>query len=362
MSNPLLELRAQGQSVWLDDIRRDLLTGGGLAKLVEVDGLAGVTSNPSIFEKAIAGSELYDEQIRAALAGNPGMSTNELYEELVVEDIRGAADVLRSVWETSEGVDGYVSLEVSPHLARDPQGTVSEARRLWETVGRPNVMIKVPATDEGIPAIEELIASGMNVNVTLIFSLDHYENAALAYLRGTSRCSTPGQVASVASLFVSRVDTSVDRQLEARGSDEARSLAGVAAVANARLAYGRFLELFSDTPATAKSQRPLWASTSTKNPAYRDVKYVEELVAPNTVNTLPRATLDAFRDHGTATIGIDADRIEAAARDLERLAGLGVDLERVTSELQEAGVEAFAQAFDRLFATLEARRRTVLEG
>jgi len=366
MTNPLLELRGLGQSVWLDDIRRDLLTGGGLARLVEEDGLAGVTSNPSIFEKAIAGSGLYDAQIEAELAADPAMGTAALYEALVVEDIRGAADVLRPVWEATGGVDGYVSLEVSPHLARDAEATVAEARRLWDRVGRPNLMIKVPATAEGIPAIEALIADGINVNVTLIFSVGHLEAAAGAYVRGVERCATPGGVASVASLFVSRLDTAVDRELEAVGTPEALALRGRAAVANARVAYGRFRELFG-TPfepfasGGARVQRPLWASTSTKNPAYPDVKYVEELVAPDTVNTLPRATLEAFRDHGRAAVAITPESIGAARRDLEALAGLGIDLERVTGELQAAGVAAFEEAFDRLMAAIDARRRSALD-
>ncbi len=360
MGNPLRELRDLGQSVWLDDIRRDLLTGGGLARLVEEDGLAGVTSNPSIFEKAIAGSDLYDAQIRALLAADPGLSTGDLYEALVVDDIRGAADVLAPVWEASGGADGYVSLEVSPHLARDTAGTVAEARRLWERVDRPNLMIKVPATPEGIPAIEELIAGGINVNVTLIFSVGHYEAAAGAYRRGVER--SPAGAASVASLFVSRTDTAVDRELEALGTSEALALRGRIAVANARAAYGRFLELFPAAVEGGRVQRPLWASTSTKNPAYPDVKYVEELVAPHTVNTLPRATLEAFRDHGRAEVAITPASVAAAHGDLERLARLGIDLERITTGLQEAGVRAFAEAFDRLFDTLNERRRAVLEG
>ena len=357
MNNPLRSLRELGQSVWLDDIRRDLLTGGGLARLVAEDGLAGVTSNPSIFEKAIAGSELYEGRIRELLAADPGLSTAGLYEALVVEDIRAAADVLRPVWEETGGEDGFVSLEVSPHLARETRGTVAEAHRLWGLVDRPNLMIKVPATPEGIPAIEELIAAGINVNVTLIFSLAHYEAAAGAFRRGAERGD--GHAASVASLFVSRLDTAVDRLLEGLGAPEALALRGRAAVANARTAYGRFLELF---PGGGPVQRPLWASTSTKNPAYSDIKYVEELVAPRTVNTLPRATLEAFRDHGSARVTVTPESIAGAREELERLAGLGIDLDRVTRELQEAGVRAFAEAFDRLFATLDRRRRAVTGG
>jgi len=364
MTNPLRALRDLGQSVWLDDIRRDLLTGGGLARLVEEDALAGVTSNPSIFEKAIAGSDLYDAQIEAELAADSGMDTAALYEALVVEDIRRAADVLRPVWEATGGVDGYVSLEVSPHLARDAGGTVAEARRLRERVGRPNLMIKVPATAEGMPAIETLIAEGIHVNVTLIFSIAQYEAAAAAYRRGLERCAAPAGVASVASLFVSRLDTAVDRELEAM--DQTEALRGRAAIANARIAYGRFLELFRDPfeplrTRGARVQRPLWASTSTKNPAYSDVKYVESLVAPDTVNTLPRATLEAFRDHGRAELAITPEAVEAARRDLEALAAAGIDLDRVTAELLRAGLEAFEAAFDRLMAAIDARRRAILD-
>ena len=311
--NPLQNLwQTHRQAVWLDFIERDLLTGGGLTRLVEEDGVRGVTSNPSIFQKAIESGRAYDQAVSSLLAAEPTMSTLALYEALAVDDIRKAADILRPVWNTSAGSDGFVSLEVSPHLARDTEETVAEARRLWAAVGRPNLMIKVPATPEGIPAIEDLIGAGINVNATLMFSLEDYEAVATAYLRGLEKCAAPERVASVASFFVSRVDTKVDAQLDAIGSPEALRLRGQAAIANAKLAYRRFGEIFGPEAFTdftargANVQRPLWASTSTKNPAYRDVVYVEELIGPDTVNTLPVATLEGFRDHGCLLYTSDA--------------------------------------------------------
>ncbi|MFQ5949025.1 MAG: transaldolase, partial [Acidimicrobiia bacterium] len=332
--NALAALHQQGQSVWLDYIRRSLIESGDLDRLV-ADGLRGVTSNPSIFEKAITGSSDYDGDLVALLDADPHADAVALYERLAVTDIQQAADALRPVFDASEGGDGHVSLEVSPHLARDTEGTISEAHRLWETVGRPNLMIKVPATAEGAPAIETLIEEGINVNVTLIFSLDHYEAIAEAYLRGLERSADPSRVASVASFFVSRVDTAVDRILDDDGGPEALGLRGTIAVANARLAYRRFQELFNERFADlkrrgARPQRLLWASTGTKNPAYSDVMYIEELVGADTVNTVPPATLEAFRDHGSvrgATIAEDVAGAEAA---VERLSALGVDLGATT--------------------------------
>jgi transaldolase len=347
-----------GQAPWFDFIERDLLTSGGLKKLVEEDGVRGVTSNPSIFEKAIKSGEAYDAEVANLLNRDPQLSTIDLYETLAIEDIRNAADILRPVWEESSGEDGYVSLEVSPYLARDTDGTVAEARRLWTAVDRPNLMIKVPATPEGIPAIEQLIGGGINVNATLIFSLGHYEAVAQAYLRGLELCGNPAKVASVASFFVSRVDSKVDALLDGIGTREALELRGKAAVANAKLAYRRFEEIFRtaafDTFAArgARVQRPLWASTSTKNPAYRDVIYVEELIGSNTVNTLPVATLEAFRDHGVPRASI-ADSLEDAENTFARLAALDVDLDTVTEELQVDGVDAFAASFDQLLAALD---------
>ena len=349
-----------GQAVWLDFIERTLLTGGGLERMVNEDGLRGVTSNPSIFQKAIEGSDAYDAQIEAVISESPGMTVVALYEAVAIEDIRAAADILAGVWQSNSKSDGFVSLEVSPHLARDTEGTIAEARRLWRTVDRPNLMIKVPATAQGIPAIEQLISEGINVNATLMFSLEDYEGVSGAYIRGLEKCDAPASVASVASFFVSRVDTKVDAALEAIGSDEALALRGRAAVANAKLAYRRFLEIFHGerfAPLAARGarvQRPLWASTSTKNPNYSDVLYVDELIGPETVNTLPVATMDAFRDHGHLRTTV-TEEVGAAEDTLADLAGLGVDFDAVTAELQVEGVAAFAASFDKLLAALETK-------
>jgi len=360
--NPLKRLWTDHrQAVWLDYIERDLLTGGGLARYVADDGVRGVTSNPSIFQKAIEGGGAYDAAVAALLDAEPALATKDLYEALAIEDIRGAADVLRPVWSASDGEDGYVSLEVSPHLAHDSDGTVAEARRLWAAVDRPNLMIKVPATAAGIPALESLVASGINVNATLMFSLADYEAVAQAYIRGIAGCAAPERVASVASFFVSRVDTKVDAALEDLGTEQAFAMRGKAAVANARLAYRRFEEIFYDGPFSeqtvrgARPQRPLWASTSSKNPAYRDVVYVEELIGPDTVNTLPVATLEAFRDHGEPRTSITED-VDGAAATMAALAGLGIDMDAVTAELQVDGVAAFSASFDQLLAALDGAR------
>ena len=360
--NPLKRLwQEQGQSVWLDFIERDLLTGGGLARFVADDGVRGVTSNPSIFQKAIEGGGPYDEAVAGLLADDPGMTTVELYEALAIDDIQTATDILRPVWQESEGGDGYVSLEVSPHLARDTSGTVAEAKRLWQSVNRPNLMIKVPATHEGIPAIEDLIGEGINVNATLMFSLADYEAVATAYLRGLEVNSNPAGVASVASFFVSRVDTKIDAQLEAIGTPEALALRGRAAIANAKLAYRRFGELFGPetfAPLSARGamvQRPLWASTSTKNPDYRDVIYVEELIGPDTVNTLPVATLESFRDHGEPRTSLLED-VDGADRVFAELAEVGIDIDATTTQLRVEGVDAFANSFDQLLGALDEAR------
>jgi transaldolase len=360
--NPLKKLwQEEKQAVWLDFIERDLLTGGGLARYVADDGVRGVTSNPSIFQKAIEGGGPYDDAVAGLLADDPGMTTVALYEALAVADIQSAADILRPVWDESKGGDGYVSLEVSPHLARDTSGTVAEAKRLWQTVGRPNLMIKVPATHEGIPAIENLISEGINVNATLMFSLADYEAVATAYLRGLEVNSNPAGVASVASFFVSRVDTNIDVQLEAIGTPEALALRGRAAIANAKLAYRRFGELFGPetfAPLSARGamvQRPLWASTSTKNPDYRDVIYVEELIGPDTVNTLPVATLESFRDHGDPRTSLLED-VDGADRVFAELAEVGIDIDATTTQLQVEGVNAFANSFDQLLGALDEAR------
>jgi transaldolase len=346
-----------GQAVWLDFIQRSHVEGGALARLVSEDGVRGVTSNPSIFKNAIAGTDEYDQQVKAILEARPGATAVEVYEELAVTDIRSAADVMRPVYDASGGTDGFVSLEVAPALARDTEGTIADARRLWAWVDRPNLMIKVPATTEGIPAIEALIADGINVNATLMFSLADYEAVAQAFVRGIERCGNPARVASVASFFVSRVDSTVDAQLEAIGTPQALDLRGKAAIANACLAYRRFKEIFHGTSFAAlkargaQVQRPLWASTSTKNPEYSDVLYVEELVGPETVNTIPASTLDAFRDHGQPRNALD-EGMATADEVFKGLRAAGIDLDVVTTRLQDDGVASFAAAFDDLLASL----------
>ncbi len=344
--NKLQELTKLGQSIWLDYIRRSFIASGELKNLID-EGVRGVTSNPTIFEKAIAGSSDYDEQ----LAKMAGSTLDEMYEALVLEDIRRAAELLRPVWDSSAGADGYVSLEVSPELARDTKGTIAEARRLFKTLDKPNVMIKVPATKEGIPAIEALIAEGINVNATLIFSLQHYEAAAEAYLAGLEKLARSGgdlgRVASVASFFVSRVDAAVDKALEELGEAE---LKGKIAIANSKASFLRSRKLYSGerwrklAAGGARVQRLLWASTGTKNPSYPDTLYLDTLIGPDTVNTVPPATLDAFRDHGTVSSSLEME-LEKAVERLERLNRLGVDLEAITEKLQEDGVAAFAKSF-----------------
>jgi len=362
--NPLQKLNEHGQSVWFDYIRRGLLTSGELEKMVADGEVRGVTSNPAIFEKAISGSTDYRE-VLAELA-DLCRDAKSLFEQVAVRDIRDAADVLRPVYDGSRGRDGYVSMEVSPTLARDTLGTVAEARKLWEVIDRPNVMIKVPATDEGIPAIEQLISEGINVNVTLLFSQTYYERAARAYIAGLKKRAGAGKdvgaVASVASFFVSRIDSLVDKMLEEKGK---KDLLGKVAIANAKQAYRSYGDLFSGgdwqdlVTRGARTQRMLWASTGTKNPAYSDVLYVEELIGPDTVNTMPPATLDAFRDHGTPrqslTEGIeDADRVMAA------LAGSGIDIDEVTDTLLDDGVRLFAEPFEKLLATVGKARRQAI--
>lgn len=356
----LHELHQHGQSVWQDYIERGQTRGGGLQRLVDA-GLRGVTSNPSIFEKALSGSAAYDGQLRELLAAAPDSDAPALFEALAVQDIREATDVLRPVFDSAAGGDGYVSLEVSPHLAHDTAATIAAAQHLWQAVDRPNLMIKVPATPAGIPAIEALTAAGININATLMFSLHHYEAVAAAYLRGLARCATPQQVTSVASLFVSRVDTAVDQRLEALGADAALALRGKTAIANARVIYQRFRALCDGAEFAAlrargaRVQRVLWGSTGTKNPAYADVLYVNELIGPDTVNTLPPATLDAFLDHGRVADTLMAG-VEAAHATLAQLAALGIDLDAVCEQLQQEGVRQFADAYDQALAVLQHKR------
>lgn len=352
----------QGQAIWLDFISRDLLITGDLADLVR-QGLRGVTSNPSIFEKAIGESSAYDADIAALAAG--GADTFAIYDTLSRVDVTAAADLLRPLYDASRGQDGFVSLEVNPDLAFDTPGTVAEARRLWQLVDRPNLMIKVPATTAGIPAIRQLIGEGINVNATLMFSLADYENVAFAYIEGLERLQAAGgavdRVASVASFFVSRIDTVVDKQLAAAGNQD---LQGQIAIANAKLAYRRFGQVFGGARwqalagQGARVQRPLWASTSSKNPAYSDLIYVDTLIGPDTVNTLPLNTLAALLDHTVIARTLDQD-VDAAQAQIDRLAGLGIDFDQVTADLQTAGVAAFAHSFRSLLQTLAARTPTL---
>jgi transaldolase/glucose-6-phosphate isomerase len=355
----LHELAGLGQSIWYDNIRRALLDHGDLQELVDA-GVTGVTSNPSIFEKAIAGSADYDEAMGELVS--EGLSELEVFETLAVDDLQRAADIVRPAYDRTKGVDGYVSLEVSPELAHDTEGTIAEARRLFAKLDRPNVMIKVPATPAGIPAIEALIGEGININVTLMFSLEHYDAVANAYIAGLEKLAAAGGdlsgVASVASFFVSRVDTSVDRELEARGN---KDLLGKIAIANAKAAYARFLETFSGerwgelAALGARVQRPLWASTSTKNPQYPDTLYVDALIGPHTVNTMPPNTLEAFMERGTVALTL-AEDVAGAHEDLARLAELGIDLAAVTQQLQDDGVASFAKSFESLLISIADKR------
>ena len=361
-NNPLVKLGAYGQSVWYDNIRRGLIASGELRRMIEQDNVSGVTSNPSIFEKAIAGSDDYQQAIAELVA--QGASTEEIYETLALEDIAATADLLRPIFDRTQGGDGYVSIEVSPHLAHDTQETITQAKRIFAALERPNVMIKVPATPAGLPAVTALIADGVNVNVTLIFAIDCYEQVADAYLAGLEQRMAhgqpPGEIASVASFFVSRIDTLVDGWL-ARNGHATPALSGQAAIASAKLVYEKYQMIFgSERFATLKAdgarvQRPLWGSTSTKNPAYSDVRYVEQLIGPNTVNTIPHQTLEAFRDHGRVGPTLTQD-VDVARATFSQLAALGLDMTRVTDELQEQGVAAFAKAFDSLMASIDKNR------
>lgn len=362
--NPLHQLTDRGQSIWLDNISRGLITGGGLQRLIQLDGVTGVTSNPTIFAKALTGSSEYDDSYNHIIGLHPDISDAALAERLMIEDIQMAAEVLRPVFDRTQGADGFVSLEVSPACAGDTEATIAEARRLWFDVARLNVMIKVPATTAGIPAIEALLAQGININITLMFSLEHYEAVARAYLHGvSSHHGGQHQVASVASIFVSRLDAVVDPLLDAIGSPESARLRGRVALANARSIYRRFMSIFHGEPFVdlrrrgARIQRPLWASTGTKDPTYSDVRYLEGLAAPDTVTTVPPATLDAFRDHGS----VEASDLESAAEDDQTLAGaaaLGLDIAAMTEQLQSDGLAAFALSYGQLLEALAQKRRT----
>jgi transaldolase/transaldolase/glucose-6-phosphate isomerase len=362
--SPLFALNQRGQSVWLDNISRGLITGGGLRRLIDEDGVSGVTSNPTIFAKAIAGSSDYDEALHRIVRLQPDISNIALAERLMIEDIQIAAEVLRPVFERTDGTDGFVSLEVSPACSGDAEATIAEARRLWFEVARLNVMIKVPATHAGIPAIEALIAQGINVNITLMFSLEHYEAVAKAYLRGLTGNHGRHHVSSVASIFVSRLDAVADPLFEAIGPLAATRWRGRIALANARRIYRRFRAIFHGEPFVdlrrrgARMQRLLWASTGTKDPSYSDVRYLEGLVAAETVTTVPPATLDAFRDHGAARESIAADGEQDDAT-LAAAASLGLDLHAITEQLQSEGIEAFAKSYEQLLTAVDQRRRAL---
>jgi len=366
-SNPLLELGRHGQSVWLDSIRRRVIVGGELKRLIEEDGVRGITSNPSIFEKAVSAGSDYDEQVRELVMRQPEITKEHLYEQVVVKDIQMAADALRPVWEESSGQDGFVSLEVSPAVGHDTEATIQEAHHLWGVVDRPNLLIKIPGTREGIPAVERCLADGININITLMFSPNHYEDVADAYLRGIVRLSDPSPVTSVASIFVSRIDTKVDAMLKAIGSPEAVALLGRVAIASAKLIYRRYLEIFHGEQFAdlhrngARVQRVLWASTSTKNPNYPDTLYVDNLIGPETVNTMPPETARAFRDHGSATPKLEVN-LEQAEADLRTLAAVGIDINQVGEELQAEGLRAFADSFGALVDALERKKQQMVAG
>lgn len=351
----------QGQSPWLDNLQRSYITSGKLAQLIDA-GVRGLTSNPTIFQKAIQGSTDYDEQFSSEIHG--GASPLEAYWSLVVKDINDALDVFAELYEQSNGVDGYVSVEVDPRLARDGENTLVAARDLHERIGRSNVMIKIPATEEGLPAIEQMIAEGRNVNVTLIFSLQRYQQVMDAFIAGLERRVAQGLpiegIHSVASFFISRVDNDIDALLNAHGAEEALALLGSAAISQARLAYKAFQETFSGPrwdalrSYGANVQRPLWASTSTKNPSYPDTLYVDQLIGPMTVNTIPESTLDAFAEHGTVARTIDLD-VESAARSWNALASYGVDVDAVARKLEDEGVASFIKSFEDLMEALNEK-------
>jgi transaldolase len=357
----LQKLAERGQSIWIDNLSRELVHTGGLERLIDEDSVTGVTSNPTIFQKAISQGEDYDDQLRELLARTDDV--REIFFELAEDDVRDACDVLRPVWDRTHGGDGYVSIEVDPWLAQDTAGTFAQAMDLHEAVDRPNAFVKIPATLAGLPAIEDCIAKGRSINITLIFSLDRYDAVVEAYLRGLERLiangGDPSKVASVASFFVSRVDTETDRRLEELGN---KTLQGKLGIANARIAYRHFQEAFTGSRwealagAGASKQKPLWASTSTKNPAYRDVMYVEKLIGPDTVNTMPPETVEAFQDHGDVRGDTILEGVDEAERLLEELRAAGVDYDEVVETLEDEGVRKFTDSFDELLDGIRAKR------
>ena len=369
--NPLRELAKYGQSVWLDYIRRNLITSGELKRLIDDDGLGGVTSNPAIFEKAITGSTDYADAL-LELQKRKDLDAMGIYEILAIKDIQDAADALRVVYDRTKKRDGYVSLEVSPFLARDTEGTIKDARRLWKAVNRPNLLVKIPATMEGIPAIQQCISEGININVTLLFAQEMYEKVARAYIAGVKKYvadgGDPSHVASVASFFISRIDSMVDAIVKARLKSTSdpkeqallRSLLGKVAIANGKLTYQRYKEIFAEAEWNelakkgGQTQRVLWASTSTKDPSYPDVLYIEELIGPDTVNTIPPQTLEAFRDHGKPKASLEAD-IDAAHDTMDTLEKVGISMKKVTDDLVTQAVKLFAEPFDKLLNTVDAK-------
>jgi len=363
MSKLLTLYSKYGQSVWLDFIKRDLIEEGILQDLVTA-GIRGVTTNPSIFRQAISGSDAYNDAIRDLIQADPEIDAQALYHWLIIEDVQAAADVLASVYASSHGVDGYISVEISPHLAYDTAGTIEAAQHLWRQVDRPNILIKIPATLEGLPALERLIAEGINVNVTLLFSISRYHQVVDAYLRGLDMSIDPSTTTSVASFFVSRVDSKVDVRLQKIDSPEARALKGRVAIANAKLAYCTFKDYFQSQTFQpykergAKVQRLLWASTGTKQPSYSDVLYVDNLIGPETVNTLPLDSLDAFQHHGETSHSLESN-IDRAKSDLKALQGFGIELGQITDELEQEGIAKFTEDYDALLMMLGDKRSQI---
>jgi transaldolase len=357
----LHQLSELGQSVWIDFLSRQMVQSGKLGKMMDEDAVVGITSNPTIFQKAISEGGAYDEQLREVLAEED--DPKEVFLRLAIKDVQDACDLLRPVWDAGAGQDGYVSIEVDPNLAYDTEGTIAEAQRLHELVDRPNCFVKIPATEPGLPAIEEMLARGRSINVTLIFSLQRYAEVVEAFQRGLERLveggGDPGPVASVASFFVSRVDTEADRRLEELGAPD--KLKGKLAIANAKLAYERYKELHADerwealAAKGARTQRCLWASTSTKNPAYRDVMYVEELIGPETVDTMPEETIRAFQDHGEVALTLERD-VDEAHRVFERVAEAGVDYDDLVAVLEKEGVQKFSDSFAELLEGVRGKR------
>ena len=376
MTNPLQQLQSLGQSVWYDNIDRSQLVSGQFKRMLDEDAITGVTANPTIFEKSVSAGHAYDEQMNQLI--QESKSTNEIYEAMIISDIRTVADLLRPIYDRTNGLDGYVSLEVSPDLAHDTNSTIAEVRRFYKMVDRPNLMIKIPGTPEGLPAIRQALVEGININITLIFSVETYKEVAEAYISALEERNGAGKdistIGSVASFFVSRVDTLVDKLLEDKAkatSDSAeqqkyKSLEGKAAIANARIVYQEFKRIFhsprfeSLKHSGAHAQRPLWASTSTKNPAYRDVLYAEELIGPDTVDTMPLETIEKFSDHGRVRLSIE-DNLPQARAELAALEQIGIHYDQVTLQLQDEGVQKFADSFHQLFKSIDDKKKAIQE-